>query len=161
MPASFRNSFWAGLLLAFILGIYLMRLWGAEHQVRLHSEHFVHQVERRNWSAVEKFIAADYHDAWGDDRARLLTRLRLVGRFFFTLTITASNVQTSTNGTTGTWQARVQLTGRGEAAGEITAEVNSLTTPFKLLWRHESWEPWDWQLVRVTNESLNLPRGEF
>lgn len=161
MPASFRNSFWGGLLLAFILGIYLMRLWGAENQVRLHSEHLVHQVEERNWSAVEKFVAADYRDVWGDDRARLLTRLRLVGRFFFDLAITASNVQTRTSGTTGTWQARIQLTGRGEAASGITAEVNSLTTPFKLFWRHGSWQPWDWQLVQVVNESLNLPDGEF
>lgn len=161
MPASFRNSFWAGLLLAFILWIYLIRLWGAQNQVRLHSEHLVHQIERRNWSAVERFVAADYRDAWGDDRARLLTRLRLVGRFFFDLTIRASDVQTRTIGTTGTWQARIQLTGRGEAAGGIAAEVNSLTTPFALFWRHGSWKPWDWQLVQVTNESLDLPHGEL
>lgn len=161
MPASFRNSFWACLLVAVFLGIYLTRLWGAENQLRLHSEHLVHQVERRNWSAVEKFVAADYRDDWGDDRARLLTRLRLVGRFFFDLTIATSNVQTRTSGTTGTWQARVQLTGRGEAAGGITAEVNSLSTPFKFSWRRQSWKPWDWQLVQVTNESLTLPQGDF
>ena len=90
MPSTFRNSFWAGLLVAFVLGVYLLRLWSPENQVRLHSEHLVLQVERRNWSAVENFVAADYHDAWEDDRARLLNRLQLVGRFFFDLTITVS-----------------------------------------------------------------------
>ena len=100
------------------MGFYLLRLWSTENQVRLHSEDLVHQVERRDWSAVEEFVAADYHDSWGDDRARLLNRLRLVRRFFFDLTITASDVHTRTSGSTGTWQARVQLTGGGEAAGE-------------------------------------------
>lgn len=160
MPPTFRNSFWAGLLLAFVLGVYLLRLWSPENQVRLHSEHLVHQVERRDWSAVEKFVASEYHDTWGDDRARLLNRLRLVGRFFFDLTITVSDVHTRTSASTGSWQARVQLTGRGEAAGEITSQVNSLTMPFKLSWRHESRRPWDWWLVEVANESLNLPQGE-
>lgn len=161
MPDSFRKSFWAGLLIAFVLGICLVCLWGAENQVRLHSEHLLRQVERRNWGAVEKFVAADYRDEWGDDRARLLERLRLIGRFFFDLTITVSQADTAADASSGTWQAHIQLTGRGEAAGEVTARVNSLTTPFKLFWRKESWRPWDWQLVKVTNESLDLPSGEF
>ncbi len=161
MPASFRNSFYAGLLVAFVIGICLVRLWGAEKQVRLHSEHLVHQVERRNWSAVENFVAPDYGDDWGDDRARLLTRLRLAGRFFFDLTITASEAQTQVNPPQGSWRARIRLSGRGEAAAEITTRVNSLTSPFVLQWRRESWKPWDWKLVRVTNESLEIPEGEF
>jgi hypothetical protein len=161
MPTSFRNSFWAGLVAAFLLGVYLLRLWSAENQVRLHSEHLVHQVERRSWSAVENFVAADYHDQWNDDRPRLLSRLRLVGRFFFDLTITASDAHTEKHSDSGTWQARVQMTGRGEAASEITARVNSLTTPFRLTWRQQSWKPWDWQLVGVTNETLDLPDGDF
>lgn len=109
---------------------------------------------------MENFIAADYHDDWGDDRTRLLNRLRLVGRFFFDLTITVSQADAVADSSTGTWQARLQLTGRGEAAGEITARVNSLTTPFKLSWRQKNWKPWDWQLVKVTNGSLEIPNGE-
>ncbi len=161
MSSSFRNSFWAGLLLAFLIVLWLMRLWSAENQVRRHSEHLVRQVERRNWSAVEELVAREYHDDWGDDRAHLMARLRLVGRFFFDLTITTSDGRATASPPTGSWQARVQLTGRGEAAGEITARVNSLTTPFVFSWRQESWKPWDWQLVKVTNESLDLPAGEF
>ena len=161
MPLTFRNSFYVGLLAAFVISIWLVRLWGAEKQVRLHSEHLVHQVERRSWSAVENSVARDYRDEWGDDRARLLARLRLAGRFCFDLTITASETQTQVNPPLGTWRARIRLDGRGEGAGEITSRVNSLTTPFVLDWRRESWKPWDWKLVRVTNESLEIPEGEF
>ncbi len=161
MRSTFRNGFWAGLLVAFVIGIWLVQLWGAENQVRLHSEHLVHQVERRNWSAVGNFIAADYHDDWGDDRARLLTRLRLVGRFFFDLTITISEARAQVNVPNGIWKARIQMAGRGEAAAEVTSRVNSLTTPFVLSWRRESWKPWDWKLVRMANESLEIPGGEF
>ncbi len=110
---------------------------------------------------MENFVAPDYGDDWGDDRARLLTRLRLAGRFFFDLTITASEAQTQVNPPQGSWRARIRLSGRGEAAAEITTRVNSLTSPFVLQWRRESWKPWDWKLVRVTNESLEIPEGEF
>lgn len=161
MRSTFRNGFWAGLLVAFVIGIWLAQLWGAENQVRMHSEHLVHQVERRNWSAVGNFIAADYHDDWGDDRARLLTRLRLVGRFFFGLTITTSEARAQVNVPNGIWKARIQMEGRGEAAAEVTSRMNSLTTPFVLSWRRESWKPWDWKLVRAANESLEIPSGEF
>jgi hypothetical protein len=129
--------------------------------VRLHSEHLVQRVEGRSWQAVENFVAPDYHDDWGDDRARLLTRLRLVGRFFFDLTIAPSQERTQVNPPDGTWSARIQLDGRGEAAAEIKARINSLTTPFVLSWRKESWKPWDWKLVKLANESLEIPSDSF
>ena len=159
MRSTFRNGFWAGLLVAFLICIWLVQLWSAENQVRLHSEHLVRQVERRNWSAVEDFVAADYRDDWGHDRAQLLTRLRLVGRFFFDLTITTSEARAQANVPNGIWKARVHMEGRGEAAAEVTSRVNSLTTPFVFTWRRESGKAWDWKLVNVANESLELPHG--
>ncbi|MBA3963199.1 MAG: hypothetical protein H0X40_15045 [Chthoniobacterales bacterium] len=161
MPSTFRYGFYAGLLCAFVFGIYLFLLWGAESQVRLHAEHLLHQVERRAWSNVGGFVAADYRDDWGDDREKLLNRLRTVGRYFFSLTITASEARTQISPAAATWQARIQMNGTGEAAAEINSRVNSLTTPFVLHWRHESWRPWDWKLSRVENKSLEIPEGEF
>lgn len=161
MPSTFRNSFYAGLLVAFILGVWLVQLWSAENQVRLHGEHLVQQVEGRSWSAVSDYLAPDYHDAWGDDRTRLLTRLHLLGRFLFDLTITISSGRTQVNGDDATWSVRLQLAGRGEAAAEIESRVNSLTTPFVLHWHRASWKPWDWKLVQVTNETLEIQSGEF
>ena len=161
MPLTFRFGFYAGLLLAFILGIYLFMLWGAENQVRLHAKHLLHQVERRDWSNVGEFVAADYRDDWGDDREKLLNRLRVVGRYFFSLTITELEARAEVEGARATWQARLRIEGSGEAAAEISSRVNSLTTPFLLHWRRESWRPWDWKLTRVENKSLEIPAGEF
>jgi hypothetical protein len=157
VSSTFRNSFLAGLLIAFIGGIWLSQLWGAENQVRLHSEHLLQKVERRSWSAVDGFLAPNYHDDWGDDRAALLTRLRLVGRLFFDLTITISEERTEVSGADGRWSARLHLDGRGEAAAEIKSRVNSLTSPFVFHWRRASWKPWDWKLLKVANDSLEIP----
>ncbi len=161
MSSTFRNSFWAGLLVAFVVGIWLVNLWDAENQVRLHTRHLLHQVERRSWSTVEDFVATDYRDEWGDDRAQLLNRLRVVGRFLFDLTITSSDERIRVKTPTATWSGRIRLDGRGEAASEVSSRVNGLTTPFVLHWRRESWKPWDWKLVQAANPELELPRGEF
>ena len=159
MQPAFRNGFLGGLFAACILGTWLFRLWGAENQVRLHSEHLLRQVEKRSWSGVENFLAPDYHDDWGDDRALLLQRLRLVLRMFSSLTISASEPQIEVQLPDARWRARVQLTGAGPMAPEVIAQVNGLTTPFVLHWRRQSWHPWDWKLVRVTNESLEIRSG--
>ena len=159
--APFKNGFYADLLVAFIIGLWLTQIWSAENQVRLHSEHLIRQVEKRNWAAVEYFLASDYHDAWGDDRARFLQRLRHVARYLFSLTITASDARTRVAGVEASWKARLHLDAQGEAAAEITPRINSLTTPFELHWRKESWKPWDWKLVQVTNESLKIPEGDL
>ena len=158
MRAPFKNGFYAGLLVAFILGIWLVRLWSAENQVRLHSVHLIQQTQNRNWTAVESFLATDYHDVWGDDRAELLQRLRRIGRYLFSLTITASDARIRVTGTKASWKGRLHVDGQGEAAAEIAPRVNSLTTPFELTWRKESWKPWDWKLTQVANESLEIPR---
>src|SRR5688572_20180383 len=51
------------------LALYLLWLWQPERQVRLHTAHFLKKVERRNWEAATRFLAADYRDRWGHDRA--------------------------------------------------------------------------------------------
>ncbi len=161
MPSTFRNSFYIGLVLALLLGIWLARLWPAENQVRLHSEHLLRQIEKRNWGAGD-FVASDYHDAWGHDRALLLERLRLTLRFFTSLTVTANSPRVNLETPIATWRAKVRLAGAGgEIAPEIIARVNNLAEPFELRWRHESWKPWDWKLVEVKNPSLDLPGGIY
>ena len=44
----------------------------------------------------------------------------------------------------------------GDYAPEVIERVNRLTKPFELHWRHESWRPWDWKLVQVSNPALEL-----
>ena len=157
MYSTFKISFYVAALIAAIVGLWLAQLWQAENQVRLHSENFIRQIEKRNWSAAGDFLATDYHDDWGHDRKAILNRLHLVLRFFSSLTINAANPQVSADSPAGWWSAKVQIAGRGtEFAPEIVSRVNSLTEPFVLHWSHQSWRPWDWKLVRVSNPSLEL-----
>ena len=105
---------------------------------------------------VSTFVAPDYRDDWGNDRALLLTRLRLTMRSFSSLTISATNPQTRFAPSEWVWSAQIEIAGRGEAASEIISRVNSLTSPFDLHWRRESRWPWDWKLVRVSNPALEI-----
>jgi hypothetical protein len=159
---TFRFGFYAGLILAAIVGIWLTRLWGAENQVQLHTEHLLHQIEKRNWAGAGDFLAVSYHDDWGDDRQLMISRLRLGLRFFSNLTITAKEVEIRLEGDTATWRARIQIAGSGgEMAPQAVEEINRLTTPFGLHWQKESWKPWDWKLVQVRNSELQLPADVY
>jgi hypothetical protein len=162
MHSTFRISFYTGALIAGMMGLWLAQLWRAEKQVRLHSEHFVRQIEKRDWSAAGEFIAHDYHDDWNHDRRAVLNRLRVVLGFFSSLTIKQANPQVSVKSATGWWSAKVRLQGSGtDFAPEIMSRVNRLTEPFVLHWRHESWCPWDWKLVRVSNPALEISDRDF
>ena len=143
-----------------VLGFWLAQLWRTEKQVQLHSEHFLRQIEKRNAAAAADFLALDYHDDWGHDRALLLRRLRIVLHFFSSLAITVTAPQVTLQSSTATWSASIRLDGAGgEFAPEIIGRVNSLTKPFELHWRRESWRPWDWKLVEVSNPALEVSDG--
>jgi hypothetical protein len=157
VPPTLKISFYTGSLLAALIALWLAQLWPAEKQVRLHSEHFIGQIEKRNWSAAGDFIASDYHNDWGHDRKEILNRLRLMARSFSSLTIRAENPQVSADSAAGWWSAKIRIEGSGtEFAPEIVSRVNSLDEPFVLHWHRESWRPWDWKLVRVSNPSLEI-----
>ncbi len=162
MPPTFKNSFYAGALLAAIIALWLAQLWQPEKQVRLHSEHLLRQIEERDASAASDFIAADYRDDWGHDRAAVTNRLRLVLRCFTSLTIKAARPQVTAASPAGWWSAMIQMEGKGcEFAPEIVTRVNRLQEPFVLHWRQDSWRPWDWKLVRVSNPRLELSNVSY
>lgn len=162
MPSTFKTSFYIGAVGAALFGLWLTQLWGAENQVRLHNEHFLAQIEQRDWAGAGDFISAEYQDDWGHDRTTVLQRLRLVLRAFTSLTIEAANPQVSADPPAGWWSAKVRISGGGsEFAPEIVARVNGLTDPFALHWRRESRYPWDWKLVRVSNPSLEISGGYY
>ena len=116
-----------------------------------------------NIFAAGDFLAANYHDDWGHDRAALVNRLHLVLRLFTSLTIEAANPQVSANSPSGWWSAKVKIEGSGnnEFTAEVVSRVNVLTDPFVLHWQRRSWRPWDWKLVRVSNPSLELPSRDL
>ena len=154
---SFRNGFYAGLIVAVIWGIYLARLWQAERQVDLHSVHLLAQIEKKNWKAVGDFIGNDYQDRWGNDRALLLERLPETFRALPSARIESTAVTTRTENGRGYWTAKITITAAGPYADFIQGQVNSLESPFEFEWRRGATWPWDWKLVAVKNPALEIP----
>ena len=156
MPISFRNGVYAGLLIALITGIYLIRLWQPERQVELHSTHLLAHIEGKKWKRAGEFIADDYQDQWGHDRAVVLERLREVLRALPNAQIAAAGQIVRAEDGRGEWIAKITVNGTGEYAELIKARVNSLEAPFELEWRRGVTWPWDWKLISVRNPALEI-----
>lgn len=160
--STFRAGFYAGLLAAIFLGLYLFQLWDSERQIELHTAHLLTALEKNNWSDVSEFLDPSYSDQWGHDRATLLNQLRRVLIYARHLHIHADNPDIHAAGSEGDWRARVTLEADpNEVSAMIEERVNPLTEPFTLHWRRLSWKPWDWKLARVTNPALELPASAF
>ena len=154
---SFRNGFYAGLVVAVIWGIYLARLWQGQHQVDLHSAHLLAAIEKHDWKAVGEFAGSDYRDQWGNDRALLLERLPEVFRALPNARIESNVVSAQANKGRGSWTARLTVQSTGEFADYIQNRVNSLESPFEFEWKRGATWPWDWKLVAVRNPALEIP----
>ena len=161
MSFTFRDGFIGGAVLAVGLGVYLTWLWRPDHQVQLHTDHFMRAIEEHDWTGVQNAVAADYGDDWGDNRERLLERMREVLQFTRHMRIQAIAPNTSVEGQHGSWIARIEVDGdESEVMAEIRQRINSLATPFELQWRRQSGKPWDWKLAHVSNRELQIPRGD-
>ena len=153
---SFRTGFYAGLIVAVIWGIYLVRLWQGQRQVQLHSVRLLAQIEKHNWKAVDEFVGSDYVDQWGNDRALLLERLREVFRALPNARVESKVVSVQTRNGRGSWIARITLKSTGEFADLIQNRVNSLDSPFEFEWQRGATWPWVWKLVAVKNPALEI-----
>lgn len=158
----FRDGFYAGAGVALALGIYLMWLWGPEHQVKLHTDHLLKAMETKNWSKFATFVADDYHDQWGQDHALILERARGVFSYLRGIRLAPGYAIVQAERGKGSWQAQITIEGdNSELALLVKERVNSLATPFTLEWRRLSGKPWDWKLVQVSNPGLELPAAGF
>jgi hypothetical protein len=130
---SFRGAFIGGLVVAICIGLYLIWLWGPEHQVRLHTENFFHAVEHRNWETMAHFIGNDYQDQWGDDRTRVLERMREGFRWVRGGKIIASNPVVNVETRRAIWIGKITLDSSDDDVMQLLDErVNKLPTPFEL-----------------------------
>jgi len=153
---SFRIGFYAGLALTAVWGIYVALLWQPERQIELHSLHLMEKIEKHEWKAVGEFISPDYQDRWGNDRARLLPRLREVFRALPNARIDRTNPAIRVAGGRGYWTAKITIKSSGEFADYVESRINSLDTPFEFEWKRGAW-PWNWTLVTVRNSALEIP----
>lgn len=158
MSISFRGGFIVGIGLALLFGLYLIWLWQPARHVELHTKNLFHAVERKDWAAAADFIGSDYQDQWGDDRARVLERMREGFRYVRGARIIASNPRVRVEERRAIWSSRITVFSTDDDVMELLAErVNSLPAPFELEWLRLSGKPWDWKLVRVGNSAFEIP----
>ncbi|HJT82164.1 MAG TPA: hypothetical protein VJ719_13285 [Chthoniobacterales bacterium] len=160
---SFRNSFYLGVIIAVTLGLFLVRLWQPEQQVRKHSEHLLASITDKDWDNFEELIAEDYQDQWGHDRTAVVQRTRQVARYARGLRISVIAPNVRIENRTGYWRAFVSIDGDkdNEVIAAMKERVNTLQTPFELKWQRKSGKPWDWKLISVGNAGLELPRLDY
>ena len=140
------------------MGLFLIWLWRPERQVRRHTENFLKTIEHKNWAAAADFIGSAYHDQWGDDRVRVIERMREGFRYVRGVRISASNINVRMERQGAIWVGKITIDGDQSEVMELLKErVNSLVTPFELEWRRLSARPWDWKLIRVSNSALEIP----
>jgi hypothetical protein len=161
MRVDFRTGWFAGLVLTLTIGLYCVWLWQPPRQIDRHAKNLLHDIEQRNWSRVADLIGTDYADQWGNDRALVLERMRLVLGYSHHLRLNVIDANCKINYGVAFWRGRIVVEDDNPDLGAVVKErVNSLTTPFELQWRHISRKPWDWKLVRVSNPELEIP-AEF
>ena len=98
-----------------------------------------------------------YSDRWGYTRSTAIRDARQwIGQFFvLTVTVTPAGDQLTPDG--GTVTERWSIDGTGtEGAMMVKDRVNALQSPFVFQWKHRSWKPWDWTLIRLDNPDLYL-----
>jgi len=141
------------------LALFLLWLWKPERQVRLHTSHFLKNVERRNWDSARKFLAEDYTDRWDHTAESAMVDAREAFRQFLFLTVENRTDSCEMAGDRATARTVVKVSGNGGPVAQLVMErVNTLSGPFTFDWRKASWKPWDWQLVRVDHPGLSTER---
>ena len=151
-----RIAIAAALALA-ALAIFLAALWSPERQVRLHQEHLLGAVSKRNWQRVSPFIAEEYSDRWGHDKAIVLGAAREAFSQFFVLEITMRDPVVSARDGNGEVSARLIARGSGGPLAQLVIErLSELREPFTFRWRQRSWKPWDWALMSMDQPTLEV-----
>lgn len=158
MTITLRGAVIGVLTPAVFIGVYLLWLWRAEHQVWLHTENFFHAIDNRNWDTVAGFVGNDYQDQWRDDKVRLLERMREGFRWVPGSRIVASNPAVQVEVPRAIWTGKITVYSSDDGVMEaLDQRVNRLPTPFELEWHRFSGKPWDWKLVRVSNSAFEIP----
>ena len=139
-----------------------MWLWRPENQVRLHTKNFFHAIDHRNWEAVADFVGNDFQDQWGDDKRRLLERMREGFRRVRGSRILAPNSVVQVEMPRAIWSGKITVYSSDDGVMEVLDQrVNNLPAPFKLEWHHISGKPWNWKLVRVSNSLFEIPADVY
>src|SRR5207245_9807326 len=78
MRVDFRTGLFVGLGATLTIGFHCLWLWQPQRQIDRHTESLFYKIEQKNWAGVADLLGAGYADQWGNDRALVLERMRLV-----------------------------------------------------------------------------------
>lgn len=118
--------------------------------------HWVEAGERRDWKAVAERLAPDYRDGWGHDKSAALEAAREVFGQFVVLGIEVEPLRITRDGDFATIATRPRLSGNGSPLVPlIIRHANELPSDTLFRWRRQSWLPWDWVLVSVSNPDVS------
>jgi hypothetical protein len=152
----FRKYAPAAAVVLALWALWLVWLWQPERQVRLHTTHFLKKVERRDWAAIQSFMADDFTDRWGHNKVSALQDAHEIFAQFLFLTIENHTLDCEKQGSAITAHTTLKISGQGSPLGPlITEKLNTLHEPFAFTWRR-SGAPWHWQLIRVDQSELNI-----
>ena len=152
------RRFWIAATIGLILySIYLVGFrWRPPTQVRLHQMDLIHAVENNNGRDLGNLISDSYSDQWGYTKKDLQLGFKEMRRGFLALELQPSEVEVNVEKVEGTFSAVIKLQGSGVWADQIKGVLNKVNTPFVFTWRKEGGRPWDWKLISISNEELDL-----
>jgi hypothetical protein len=157
MNSRFKMTAALASLVVVTIALRCLWLWQPERQLLLHQANFRRAVEDRNWGKIGRMIDAGYSDRWGYTRETGMREAQQWLGQFFALTVTAAGETDQLTAAGGTVTEPWKLDGTGTAGAQMVIDaVNGVRTPFVFQWKHGSWKPWDWTLVRVDNAGLDL-----
>ena len=162
MVGSFRAKIYGAFGAVLLIALFLMWLWQPGHQIRKHTDNLLTAVAGKDWARFADFLSDDYRDQWNNDRAQALEKTREVFRYLRDVHITEITPGVRVDDRTGYWNGRILIDGDStEIMAMIKERINNLSAPFELEWRRQSAKPWDWKLVAVRNEKLEIPNEPF
>jgi hypothetical protein len=153
VPLARRIAIAALVLFALLLVLH----WRPSHQVRLHQDHLLRAVENRKWKMAGEFMAEDYKDSWEQTKPVVLARLPQIFSDFLACGVIAENTSlTWTNGEPAI-QSQIHIVGSGGPIAQLVMEESKhLSEPYSFKWRRQSWKPWDWKLIEVSQPQLRM-----
>ncbi len=146
---------WIGLLLV-IAGLALWWWQQPEQQVRRAQKQLIKTLESRDFAAFERFLAEDYSDRWGQNKAIVKTHMADVLRQFIFLTIVAEEKSLEPSGGGWVLSARIQLQGTSAGlAAYAQSQVSRLQKPFEITWRKNAGST-KWVIAKVEQPELEF-----
>jgi len=159
MSTTAKAGLWIGGFFLIILAWWAWGAFQADRQLENRFRGLVEAVEDRNWKKLETYLADDYVDEWGNNRARTLELAQQGFQYFLVLEITPVDPEFTLQGREAEVRTKFDLVGRGRGPAQIVLkEAGKLQEPFVLVWRQESWKPWDWRLISMSQPELKLGR---